>query len=162
MRHTDEIAKLFNKSQDKIRKQQVLFHEKISQNSIAVLSLSIPFVGFLSSRSCQNAVNFAQEFLCVPLCYFLFYGWFFLALSFVLGTIFRKKSYEYCHNTAYQSMISSVNLSSDKEDVNGKKNMDKSFSVIKNLNFWNPKFFVIGIFLVLIFVFGSVVQLMKI
>jgi hypothetical protein len=147
----------FNDSQEKIREQQILFHEKISQNSIALFSLSVPFVGFLASGNSKITIDFAKTFFYLPLHYYLFFGWGFLILSFVVGIIFRKKSYEYSHNYAHKIALSRLPKESHEVDCEV-----EGFKIIKFLNFCNSKIFTTGVLLILIFVIGSVSQLIKI
>lgn len=157
----------FNKVQAEVRKELVEFNEKLAQHSVAIISLTIPFIGFLSSRGGEEAVNFSQSFLFFPLYLFLFVGWFCLVGALIFGASYRKRSADYSYSVATLELMNTLqayNISTFKEEEMSKRKqaVDQFFYPIGQANRFLLGFFVAGIVLILLFVFGSTSQLMKV
>lgn len=156
----------FNKIQAEVRKELVEFNEKLAQHSVAIISLTIPFVGFLSSRIGEGVINFAQSFLFLPLYFFLFAGWSSLIITLIFGVSYRKRVADYSYSAATLQLMNSIGsygVGFEEKEINERKRlMEKCFKPVGQTNRFLLGFFVAGIFLIILFVFGSTSQLIKV
>jgi len=152
----------FNKSQNDVRKNLSEFNDKLANHSIATISLSVPFVGFLSSKAIDGIINFRECFVIMPLYCFLFIGWFCLATTLIFGTSYRKRIADYDSFIAKTLLIRSFGNQSAEDLEKTKIEGEKLFKPISETNRYLLPFFVIGIFFILFFVAGSTMQLLKI
>jgi hypothetical protein len=163
-------ANNFNRIQEDTKKELSIFHEKLAQYSVAIISLSITFVGFLSSS--KKEFNFSQElFYHIPLYSLLFLGWFLLASTLILGLLYRQKDASHLRAESAKDLLTkritlnTLNGHKSDDDQNSKNahsNLSKEF--FRYINFINkflPSFFVFGVVFILLFAIGSTFQLMK-
>lgn len=152
----------FNQAQKEVRRDLAEFNDKMANHSIATISLSVPFVGFLSSKVAEGVVNFRECFIGIPLYLFLFAGWFCLAATLIFGVSFRKRVADYESSVAKALLLKRLETQSDQRPSKTQEESEKLFKPIAQSNQFLLFFFVLGIFLILFFVAGSTVQLLKI
>ena len=152
----------FNKSQKDLRKDLADFNDKMANHSISTISLSVPFVGFLSSKAVEGLIDFQERFMIMPLYCFLFVGWFCLATTLIFGVSYRKRVADYDSFIAKVLLLNYLGSKSSEELDKIKKDGDKLFKPIAESNRCLLIFFVTGIYFILFFVAGSTMQLLRI
>ena len=165
MNLNSEIEK-FNKKSSKVRSELIKFNEMMAQYSVAIISLTIPFVGFLASENKGKLINFSQNFIVLPLYLFLFVGFFSLVIALIFGVSYRKRVADFAYSLALLEITKTINLLGSgfaEKDLRAReKEAEQLFKPISQTNRFLLVFFVTGILLILLFIFGSIVQLINV